>query len=141
LCIARINNYNIPSKQHDPTSPQQCSLCKQEKSHSEAGGHFLSNKDTSPPNNGATLTTTMIIKAVISLAVEAELGALFLNAKDAVHIRNILTKMGHPQPCTPIQMDNTTANTVINNHAQPKGLKALDIRLHWLKDREAQGQF
>ena len=33
----------------------------------------------------------------------------------SVHIRNILTEMGHPQPPTPIQTDNTTAEGVVNN--------------------------
>jgi hypothetical protein len=77
----------------------------------------------------------------MSLAAEAKLGALFINAKEAVHIQNILTIMGDPQPRTPIQMDNTTAEGVINNCVQPKQLKAMDMRLHWLKDREAQEQF
>jgi hypothetical protein len=54
------------------------------------------------------------------LAAEAKLGAIFINAKEAVHILNILTKMGHPKPHTPIQMDNTTPEGVINNHVQPK---------------------
>jgi hypothetical protein len=82
-----------------------------------------------------------IIKAVMSSAAEAELGALFLNAKEAVIIRQILTEMGHPQPRTPIQTDNTTAEAVVNNRVQPKRLKAMDMRIHWLKCREAQGQF
>ncbi len=56
-----------------------------------------------------------IIKAVMSSAAEAELGALFINAKEAVHIRQILEEMGHPQSQTPIQTDNTTAEGVINN--------------------------
>ena len=49
--------------------------------------------------------------------------------------------MGHPQPHTPIQTDNTTAEAVINNRIQPKQLKSMDMRIHWLKCREAQGQF
>jgi hypothetical protein len=61
--------------------------------------------------------------------------------QEAMHIRNILTKMGHQQLCTPIQTDNTTADSVINNPVQPKRLKAMGMRLHWLKDRETQGQF
>ena len=77
----------------------------------------------------------------MSSAAEAELGALFLNAKEAVIIRQILTKMGHPQPRTPIQTDNTTAEAVVNNRVQPKRLKAMDMRINWLKFREAQGQF
>jgi hypothetical protein len=93
----------------------------EKKSRSWAKGHFfLSNKDTSPPNNGAILTIATIIKSVMSSAAEAKLGALFINAKEAVHIHNTCTRMGHPQPCTPIQSDNTTAEGVMNNHIQPK---------------------
>jgi len=77
----------------------------------------------------------------MSSAAEAELGALFINAKEVVHLRHILEEMGHPQPRTPIQTDNTTAEGVINNKIQPKRTKAMDMRFHWLRDREAQGQF
>ena len=48
--------------------------------------------------------------------------------------------MGHPQPRTPIQTDNSTAEGVINNKIQPKRTKAMDMRYHWLRDREAQDQ-
>jgi hypothetical protein len=48
--------------------------------------------------------------------------------------------MGHPQPKTLIQTDNLTAEGVINNKIQPKRTKAMDVRFHWLRDREAQGQ-
>jgi hypothetical protein len=116
--------------------------CNERNSRSRAGGHFfLSNDEQFPPNNGAILTQANIIKAVMSSAAEAELGALFLNAKEAVYLRQILTEMGHPQPRTPIQTDNTTAEGVINNKIQPKRTKAMDMRFHWLRDREAQGQF
>ncbi len=37
-----------------------------------------------PINNGAVLNILQIIKAVMSSAAEAELGALFINAKTAV---------------------------------------------------------
>jgi len=93
------------------------------------------------PNNGAILTMSTIIKAVMSSAAEAELGALYLNAKEVVIIRQILTKIGHPLPRTPIQTDNTTTEAVVNNRVQPKRLKAMDMRIHWLKCCEAQGQF
>ena len=101
----------------------------------------MSNDDKFPPNNGAILTVATIIKAVMSSAAEAELGALFINAKEAVYLRRILEEMGHPQPRTPIQTDNTTTEGVINNKIQPKRTKAMDMRFHWLRDREAQGQF
>ena len=106
------------------------------------GGHFpLSDDVDNLPNNGAILTIGTIIKAVMSSAAEVELGALFLNAKEAVCLRQILAKLGHPQPRTPIQTDNSTAEGVINNKIQPKRMKAMDMRFHWLRDHEAQGQF
>ena len=88
-----------------------------------------------PPNNGAILNIAQIIKAVVSSAAEAELGGIFTNSKEAVHLRNILIEMGHPQPSTPMQTDNSTANGVINNKIQPKQTKAMDMRFHWLRDR------
>jgi hypothetical protein len=53
----------------------------------------------------------------------------------------MLTEMGHPQPPTPIQTDNSTAEGVINNKIQPKRTKAMDVRFNWLRCREAQEQF
>jgi hypothetical protein len=47
---------------------------------------FLSKDENFPPNNGAIETIATIIKAVMSLAAEAELGALFTNAKEAVYL-------------------------------------------------------
>jgi hypothetical protein len=66
------------------------------------------------------LTNASIIRAVISWAAEAELGALFLNAKEAVFIHQILTEIGHPQPKMPIQTNNFRAESVVNNRVQPK---------------------
>jgi hypothetical protein len=87
------------------------------------------------------MTNATIIKVVMSSAAEVELGALFLNAKEVVYLRQILTKMGHLQPCTPIQTDNSTAEGVINNKIQPKQTKAMDMCFHWLRNQKAQGQF
>ena len=94
-----------------------------------------------PPNNGAVLTIATIIKTVMSSAAEAELGALYINAKEAVYLRQILEELGHSQPKTPIQTDNTTGEGVINNKIQSKRTKSMDMRFHWLPDCEAQGQF
>jgi hypothetical protein len=84
--------------------------CNKKKSHSRAKGHFfLLNEDKFPHNNGAIFTNATIIKAVMASAAEAELGALYLNAKEAVYLLQTLIEIGHPQPQTPIQTDNTTA--------------------------------
>jgi hypothetical protein len=73
------------------------------KAQSRVGGHFFFSSDIQNlPNNGAVLTIAQIIDAVILSAAEAELGALFINAKEAVHMRCVLQEMGHPQPPTPI---------------------------------------
>eukprot|EP00970_Alexandrium_tamarense_P018492 scaffold13343_cov264-Alexandrium_tamarense.AAC.1 len=50
--------------------------------------------------------------------------------------------MGHPQPPTPIQTDNSTADGIINLRVIPKRTKAMDMRFHWLRDRAVnQHQF
>ena len=53
-------------------------------------------------------------------ATEAELAALYIMAREAVYIRIILDKMGHPQPPTPLQMDNSMADGVDNDKNNTK---------------------
>jgi hypothetical protein len=108
----------------------------EEGARSRAGGHhFLSENVASPSNNGAIYNEASIIKAVMSSAAEAEIGALYTNARKGVEERNILKEMGHPQPPTPVQTDNSTAEGIINLRVQPKRTKAMDMRFHWLRDR------
>ena len=49
--------------------------------------------------------------------------------------------MGHPQPATPLQTDTSMADGVVNGKIVPKRTKAMDMRFHWLRDRECQEQF
>ena len=49
--------------------------------------------------------------------------------------------MGWPQPISPVQMDNSTTAGVVNKTIQPKRKKSMDMRFHWLRCRDAQGQF
>eukprot|EP00804_Cyclotella_cryptica_P013709 CCRYP_016145-RA/>CCRYP_016145-RA protein AED:0.33 eAED:0.33 QI:0/-1/0/1/-1/1/1/0/103 len=82
---------------------------------SRAGGHFfLSNNAAVPPNNGAILNIAHIIKHIMVLVTEAELGALYITAHEAVYRRIILEELGHRQPAPPIQTDNAMAEGVIN---------------------------
>jgi hypothetical protein len=101
----------------------------------------MSSDTKDPANNGAVLNIAQLIKAVMSSAAEAELGALYINARKAVPQRQLLEEMGHPQPPTPIQTDNSTALGVINSNIQPQQTKAMDMRFHWLQCHEAQKQF
>jgi hypothetical protein len=109
---------------------------------SRAGGHFFLSSDVqNPPNNGDVLTIAQIINAVMLSAAEAKLGALFINAKEAVHMRRILQEMSHPQPRTPIQTDKSTAERVISFLIQPKRTKLMDMQFEQLLDRVQQKQF
>ena len=66
---------------------------------SRDGGHFfLSSNAEMPANNGAVLNIARIIKAVIASAAEAEIGAMYINAREAVPQRMTLSEMGHPHP-------------------------------------------
>jgi hypothetical protein len=58
-----------------------------------------------PPLNAPVQVNSGIIKAILSLAAEAELGALFYIAKDGCRLQNTSHDLGHPQPPTPIQTD------------------------------------
>jgi hypothetical protein len=93
---------------------------------------FMASDDKIPKNNGAVLNILQIIRAVMSSAAEAELGAFFINAKAAISIRQTLEELGHLQPRTPIQTDNSTALALLTNKILPKALKAMDMRFHWL---------
>jgi len=55
------------------------------------------------------------MRVVLSSATEAEMGALFYNAKDAAWLHTTLQDLGHPQPPTPIQTDNACAAGIIND--------------------------
>ncbi len=108
---------------------------------SQAGGYFFMSSDTPcPHNNGAVLTIAQIIKAVMSLAAKAKIGALSINCWEAVPACHTLEFLGHPQLPTPIQTINTTVLGVINNNIMKK-LKAMDMKHHWLWDRICQKQF
>ncbi len=61
--------------------------------------------------------------------------------KTAVSIQQTLIELGHLQPHTPMQTDNATAHALLTNKILPKALKAMDMHFHWLRCRNAQGQF
>ena len=72
---------------------------------------------------------------VMGSAAEAEIGAAYINGQDDVPIRTLLHKLGHPQPATPIQVDNSTADGFTNNTIKQKQSKAINMRFYWMRDR------
>ena len=83
-----------------------------------------------PANDGALMNVSQILKAVMSSATEAELGALFINCKLAVPERKMFEELGHPQPKIPMQTDNSTANGLLNNTIVPKATKSIYMQFH-----------
>ena len=53
-------------------------------------------------------------------AAEAEIGATYINGQEAVLIRTLLLKLGHPHPVTPIQANNSTSDGFANNTIKKK---------------------
>ena len=93
------------------------------------GGHYLrsncSPDPTCAPNTGSTLngpihTVSNILSNIMLSAAEAEFGATFLNSQKAVPICNTLAELGHPQPATPIRVDNSTDKGFANNTMKQK---------------------
>ena len=107
------------------------SYLSEPKARSRAGGHFFMSSNASlPPNNGAVLNIAHIIRHVMSSATEAKLAALYIMAREAVYMRIILEEMGHKQPPTPLQTDNSMADGIINGKVVPKRTKAMDMRFY-----------
>ena len=78
---------------------------------------------------------------VMGSAAKAEIGAAYINGQEAVPIRTLLRELGHPQPATPIQVDNSTDDGFANNTIKQKRPKAIAMRFYWIRNRTSQGQF
>ena len=114
---------------------------------SRVGGHFFLSdfiKDiqtAAPKLNGPIHNLCKILRNIVSSAAECEIAAAFENGQEATVIRRTLEEMGHPQPPTPIQVDNTTAKRFIDGTLKENRTKSIDMKYHWLKDRQQQRQF
>jgi hypothetical protein len=109
---------------------------------SQASAHIsISKNNPFPKHNGPVLSISQIMKFVMSSAAKAELDALYTSAKEMVTLCQTLIQMGWPQPCTPIQMDSSTAVGVTNLTIVPQKTKSMYLRLWWLRCQESQQQF
>ena len=111
--------------------------------------NFLSDKPPSPNNpanfeptiNGIVYLVCKILRNIMASAAEAELGDLFLNCQEAVPIQITLEEMGHPQPPTPVQVDNSTALGIATGTIKQSKSKSMDMRFYWIMDRINHDQF
>jgi hypothetical protein len=79
--------------------------------------------------NGAILIISTVLKHMMSSAAEAEIEAVFINAKEGAVLR------------TPLESDNTTATGYSNGTIKPIRTKATDMHFYCRKERVKQGQF
>eukprot|EP00957_Ditylum_brightwellii_P060634 4603931-Ditylum_brightwellii.AAC.1 len=75
------------------------------------------------------------MRNVMASAAEAELVTLFENAKEAVALHKTLQKLGHQQPATLIQVNNSVAHGIVNSNIWQQKSKAIDMHFYWFKDR------
>ena len=67
---------------------------------------------------------------VMGSAAEAKIGATYINVQESFPIRTLFCKLGHPQPATPIQKDNSTGDVFANDTNKQKPSKSIDMRFY-----------
>eukprot|EP00804_Cyclotella_cryptica_P027666 CCRYP_010273-RA/>CCRYP_010273-RA protein AED:0.51 eAED:0.57 QI:0/0/0/1/0/0/2/0/207 len=111
-------------------SPSQMHVAEQQASFSSPNNPFFL--------NGAIHVLCTILRFVAASVTEAEVGALFLNAKEAKIVRLTLEELGHPQPPTPIL---STTVGIVNNAIKRQKSRSMEMRYFWLLDGKVQQLF
>ena len=62
------------------------------------------------------------------LAEEAEVLSLFHAAQEIVPLQTTADEIGHKQPATPLQPNNTTASGIMNGTIRKQKSTAIDMR-------------
>ena len=111
-----------------------------------AGYYYLSSEYTPTnlneiPLNAPVHVECKLLKHVVSLAAEAETGALYDNCQMAIMMKTILNALEHRQTPTPIKSDNNTAVAFAKGTLKAKKSKTWDMQYNWIKDQEQQNQF
>ena len=63
---------------------------------------------------------------------KVEFSAFFLNAREASKLQNTLSEIDHPQPLTPIVIDNKCAVEISNDTVKKKRSKAIAMQFFWI---------
>ena len=114
------------------------------KPHSSRRCFFLSRKDDKPQNllrNRIIHVICTILKKYHGISCRNRNYIYFRKFKRSHVSEKHSHFLGHPQPSTPIQVDNTTAvRFSIQELTQQRSI-VIDMHFYWLKDWVAQGQF
>ena len=89
--------------------------------------------------NGGIFVLSMILKCVAASTTEEELGALFLNLREARIMKLTLEELGHPQEALITHCDNTTAVGISNGTVKQQRLRAMEMRYFWVCDQVKRG--
>jgi hypothetical protein len=112
---------------------------------SRAAGYFYLTAtcgiEHSRPYNGPFHVYCCVVRAVLSLATEAELAALMHISKEVCPLCTALTEMGHLQNTTTSTTDNSTATEISNATVKQQQSKSVDMQFYWVRDRISQGRF
>ena len=73
-----------------------------------------------------------ILKLVAASAAEAELVALFLNAKNTRIFQITLEELRHPQPLMPTHADNSITVGIVNSTIKRYKLRSMEMLYMWL---------
>jgi len=81
------------------------------------------------------------LKNVVGFAAESECGECYHNTTTAIPMRVALEELDHPQPKTPLKINNARAAGFANKSMRQKISKAWDMRYNWLRNRSVQDHF
>jgi hypothetical protein len=104
---------------------------------SRQGAHlYLGNDTTTKPEifNGSLLDTSDVETNVMSSAAEAEICGTYKAMQNALPVQVTLEELGHPQPVTPIQLDNSRTTSFANTRVKQHCSRAIDMRFYWIQD-------
>lgn len=91
--------------------------------------------------NDIIRTISTILKTVTALAIEAEFGILFLNAKEIKILKLTLYKVVFPQTPTPLHSDNSMTVAMLNNTVKQQCSRAMEMRYFWVEDQVQNNNF
>ena len=69
-------------------------------------------------------------------AAEAKKVTNYINAQDTAPLQNCFINMGHRQPSTKLQIDNTTIENFSKGTLKRNLSKSIGMRFYWLQDRK-----
>ena len=149
LCVKPLSHNSIHSFRYGTLHSEQRFLSLWIPGKESRGGTFflsdIPNDSNTPPIeipplNISIYTSCKNLDVVVGLVAEAEIQATYHNAQEDFSIVTTSEELIHPQPPTPLQVNNTTAGGYSNETINPKHSKSTGKLYHWVHDCLRQKQ-